>query len=37
MAQNKIAVLPAYSSVETGFELGILDGLAEIRQFINNL
>lgn len=36
-AQGKIAVLPAYSSVETHVELGILDGLTEIREFVKNL
>ena len=34
---GKIAVLPAYSSVENHIELGILDGLTEIREFIKNL
>lgn len=37
IAQNKIAVLPAYSSVETGFELGVLDGMDEIQQFLHHL
>ena len=36
-AENKISVLPAYSSVETHLELGVLDGLQEIREFIANL
>ena len=34
---GKIAVLPAYSSVENHLELGILDGLTEIREFVKNL
>ena len=34
---GKIAVLPAYSSVENDLEIGVLDGLTEIRQFIANL
>lgn len=37
MAENKIAVLPAYSSVENHLEIGVLDGLTEIRQFLANL
>ncbi len=37
MEQEKIAVLPAYSSVENHLELGVLDGLTEIRGFIQNL
>lgn len=37
LQQNKIAVLPAYSSIETRLELGVLDGLTEIREFIKNL
>ena len=37
MEQGKIAVLPAYSSVENHLELGVLDGLTEIREFIKNL
>lgn len=37
IAEDKIAVLPAYSSVENHLELGVLDGLTEIRQFIKNL
>ncbi len=36
-AEGKLAVLPAYSSVENHLELGVLDGLTEIRQFIKNL
>ena len=35
--EGRIAVLPAYSSVENHLELGVLDGLTEIRQFIANL
>ena len=35
--QGKIAVLPAYSSVENHLELGVLDGLMEIREFIKNM
>ena len=35
--EGKIAVLPAYSSVENHLELGILDGLTEIREFLKNL
>ena len=34
---GKIAVVPAYSSVENHIELGILDGLTEIREFVKNL
>lgn len=34
---GKIAVLPAYSSVENHIELGVLDGLTEIREFVRNL
>lgn len=37
MAEGKIAVLPAYSSVENRLELGVLDGLTEIRGFLRNL
>ena len=37
MAAEKIAVLPAYSSVENHLELGVLDGLMEIRGFLRNL
>lgn len=36
-AEGKLAVLPAYSSVENRLELGVLDGMSEIRQFIKNL
>lgn len=37
--ENKIAMLPAYSSVETSLEIGVVDGAAEIDAFIaeNNL
>lgn len=35
--ENKIAVLPAYTSVENDVEIGILDGLSEIRSFIAQL
>jgi len=35
--QKKIAILPAYTSVETHLELGVLDGLTEIRSFIKNV
>lgn len=35
--EGKIAVLPAYSSVENRLELGVLDGLTEIREFVRNL
>ena len=31
------AVLPAYSSVENHLELGVLDGLTEIRSFLRQL
>lgn len=37
MDAGKIAVLPAYSSVENHLELGVLDGLTEIREFVRNL
>lgn len=37
VAQGKVAVLPAYSSVENHLELGVLDGLTEIRGFVKNL
>jgi len=37
IAQGRIAVLPAYSSVENHLELGILDGMSEIEGFIKNL
>ena len=34
---GNIAVLPAYSPVENHLELGVLDGVTEIRAFIKNL
>ena len=34
MQQDKIAVLPAYSSIENRLELGILDGCEEIERFL---
>jgi hypothetical protein len=34
IAQNKIAVIPGYSSVENHLELGILDGREEIEKFL---
>lgn len=34
---GNIAVLPAYSSIENHLELGILDGLGEIRAFVKNI
>jgi len=37
MENGSLAVLPAYSSVENHLELGVLDGLTEIREFIKNL
>lgn len=37
MEQEKIAVLPAYSSAENIIEFGILDGLNEIQGFLRNL
>ena len=37
IAENKIAVLPGYGSVENRLELGVLDGLTEIRAFLKNL
>ena len=37
LAENKAAILPAYSSVETDLEIGILDGLKEIREFVKNI
>ena len=36
-AEGRIAVLPAYSSIENHLELGVLDGLSEIRGFLRNL
>ena len=35
--EGKLAVLPAYSSVENHLELGVLDGLTEIRSFLRQL
>ena len=37
IAQGKAAILPAYSCVENHLELGVLDGLGEIREFLKNL
>lgn len=37
LEQGKIAVLPSYSSVENHIELGVLDGLTEIHEFLRNL
>lgn len=37
LEQGKVAVLPAYSSVENHIELGVLDGLSEIHEFLQNL
>lgn len=34
---GKIAILPAYETIENTLELGVLDGLSEIRQFIKNI
>lgn len=34
---GKIAVLPAYSCIENNLELGVLDGMTEIKEFIRNL
>lgn len=34
-AQNKLAVLKAYESIETGVEIGVLDGREEIEAFIS--
>lgn len=36
-AQKKLAMLPAYSSIENHLELGVLEGLTTIRAFIRNL
>lgn len=36
-AAGKIAILPAYETVTHTMELGILDGLSEIQQFIRNI
>ncbi len=35
--EGMLAVLPAYSSIENDLELGVLDGLTEIRSFLKNL
>ena len=35
--EGKLAVLPAYASVENHLELGVLDGLTEIRSFLRQL
>lgn len=35
--KGKIAILPAYSSIENHLEFGILDGLDDIHGFIHNL
>lgn len=35
--EGKLAVLPAYSSIEHTLELGVLDGLNEIRSFLRQL
>ena len=35
--ENKCAVLKAYSSIENKLELGVLDGLTEIRSFLKNI
>ena len=35
--KGKLAVLPAYASVENHLELGVLDGLTEIRSFLRQL
>jgi len=37
IAENKIASIPAYSSVENHLEFGILDGNSEIQGFLKNL
>jgi hypothetical protein len=34
---GKIAVLPAYETIENTLEIGVLDGLSDIRQFIKNI
>ena len=34
---GKIAILPAYETVQNALELGVLDGLSEIRQFMKNI
>lgn len=35
--EGKIAVLPAYESVETRLEIGVLEGMTEINGFIANI
>lgn len=35
--QGKLAVLPAYSSISNHLEIGVLDGMTEINEFIRNL
>lgn len=35
--QNKIAILPAYSSITNHLEIGVLDGMTEINEFIKNI
>lgn len=37
IAQNKIAVVPAYGQVETNLEIGVLDGKDEIEAFLKTL
>ena len=37
LKEGKAAILPAYSSVETDLEIGILDGVEEIRDFLKKL
>ena len=36
-AQGKIAILPAYSSIENDLTIGVLDGMTEINSFIKNI
>lgn len=36
-AEGKLAVIPAYDSIENHLEIGVLDGNTEIREFIKNL
>ena len=36
-AEGKLASIPAYQSIETHLEIGVLDGLTEIREFLKNL
>ena len=35
--EGKIAILPAYESIENDLEIGVLDGMTEINAFIKNL